>query len=103
MREREKKKKEKRRQIRTLRRFVLLPIATTKNEEEGELLFDFTGPVEHLPGPVPLLHPPWPMGKSNSRPKYVPFSGSLCLRAAAAPQPGWAVPVCYLVLLVPTL
>ena len=41
------------------------------------------------------------MGKSNSRPKYVPFSGSLCLRAAAAPQPGWAVPVCCLVLLGP--
>ena len=25
------------------------------------------------------------IGKSNSGPKYVPFSGSLCLRAAAAP------------------
>ena len=37
------------------------------------------------------------MGKSNSRPKYFPFSGSLCLRAAAAPQQGRAVPVCCII------
>ena len=39
-----------------------------------------------------------PHGQTNSRPKYVPFQGSLCLRAAAAPQPGRAVPVCYIVI-----
>ena len=37
------------------------------------------------------------MGKSNSRRKYAPFPGSLCLRAAAAPQQGRAVPVCYII------
>ena len=61
----------------------------------------FSSSTHSSTGPRVMIRRPPVMGKSNSSPKYVPFSGLLCLRAAAAPQSGGVVPVCYLVLLGP--